>query len=321
MEMRKLVEMFSDQSKAILLISLFVIFMTEVVIYTKVSLNNTEKEINTVNHPASEDVINIVTKDMEQSSYSHENDLEQICVFTENMERAFNYHVWFIRTPFGFNEQEYRDPRLQVALYWKNDEYFFIPSAQCDTELDIEGVKVRVKNSGYIKDGYSFCKLSPPELREETIETDLWGFSDLDIIQADEIRTFKYLGIVEVNTTGSEKPEITELEENGYTDAVLEQLIAAEECDLPKGKYRLYIGNYEYYAFNAISFYAVLQCEDLYMRFLADVRKQEDGSYDAALRGSTGYYEWLFPEVDLEKDEAARRTVKAERLVLEFERK
>ena len=62
MEMRKLVEMFSDQSKAILLISLFVIFMTEVVIYTKVSLNNTEKEINTVNHPASEDVINIVTK-------------------------------------------------------------------------------------------------------------------------------------------------------------------------------------------------------------------------------------------------------------------
>ena len=112
MEMRKLVEMFSDQSKAILLISLFVIFMTEVVIYTKVSLNNTEKEINTVNHPASEDVINIVTKDMEQSSYSHENDLEQICVFTENMERAFNYHVWFIRTPFGFNEQEYRDCRL-----------------------------------------------------------------------------------------------------------------------------------------------------------------------------------------------------------------
>lgn len=99
--------------------------MTEVVIYTKVSLNNTEKEINTVNHPASEDVINIVTKDMEQSSYSHENDLEQICVFTENMERAFNYHVWFIRTPFGFNEQEYRDPRLQVVLYWKNDEYFF----------------------------------------------------------------------------------------------------------------------------------------------------------------------------------------------------
>ena len=58
------------------------------------------------------------------------------------------------------------------------------------------------------------------------------------------------------------------------------------------------------------------------MQFLADVREQEeDGSYNAALRGSTGDYEWLFPEVDLEKDEVARRTVKAERLVLEFERK
>ena len=41
---------------------------------------------------------------------------------------------------------------------------------------------------------------------------------------------------MEVNTTGSEKPEITELEENGYTDAVLEQLIAAEECGFAQRK-------------------------------------------------------------------------------------
>lgn len=83
--------MFSYKSKAALLISLCVIFTTEVVIYVKLSMNTTN-----------------YSDDIEQSSYSHKNDREQIGVFTENMERAFNYHAWIMRTScrkmFCFNQ-------------------------------------------------------------------------------------------------------------------------------------------------------------------------------------------------------------------------
>ena len=68
--------MFSYKSKAALLISLCVIFTTEVVIYVKLSMNTTN-----------------YSDDIEQSSYSHKNDREQIGVFTENMERAFNKFI------------------------------------------------------------------------------------------------------------------------------------------------------------------------------------------------------------------------------------
>lgn len=83
--------MFSYKSKVALLISLCVIFTTEVVIYVKLSMNTTN-----------------YSDDIEQSSYSHKNDREQIDVFTENMERAFNYHTWIMRTScrkmFCFNQ-------------------------------------------------------------------------------------------------------------------------------------------------------------------------------------------------------------------------
>ena len=83
--------MFSYKSKAALLISLCVIFTTEVVIYVKLSMNTTN-----------------YSDDIEQSSYSHKNDREQIGVFTENMERAFNYHAWIMctscRKMFCFNQ-------------------------------------------------------------------------------------------------------------------------------------------------------------------------------------------------------------------------
>lgn len=76
---------------AVLLISLCVIFTTEVVIYVKLSMNTTN-----------------YSDDIEQSSYSHKNDREQIGVFTENMERAFNYHAWIMctscRKMFCFNQ-------------------------------------------------------------------------------------------------------------------------------------------------------------------------------------------------------------------------
>ena len=83
--------MFSYKSKVALLISLCIIFTTEVVIYVKLSMNTTN-----------------YSDDIEQSSYSHKNDREQIDVFTENMERAFNYHAWIMRTScrkmFCFNQ-------------------------------------------------------------------------------------------------------------------------------------------------------------------------------------------------------------------------
>ena len=52
--------MFSYKSKVALLISLCVIFTTEVVIYVKLSMNTTN-----------------YSDDIEQSSYSHKNDREQ----------------------------------------------------------------------------------------------------------------------------------------------------------------------------------------------------------------------------------------------------
>ena len=83
--------MFSYKSKVALLISLCIIFTTEVVIYVKLSMNTTN-----------------YSDDIEQSSYSHKNDREQIGVFTENMERSFNYHAWIMCTScskmFCFNQ-------------------------------------------------------------------------------------------------------------------------------------------------------------------------------------------------------------------------
>ena len=330
--------MFLGRNKRIIIVSLLIILLVESVICIKISRNNLKKEagisskdnleteLDTIDEDNSEIEQYVFSKegigntDTAEFEYSHDNDVEQMQEFIANVEKSFNYNVWFIHVPVCFDKQEYRNPALQVVLYWQEGEYFFYPLDQCDAELEIEGVERRVCINKYIKKGIVFCRLSPPQPKEYLIDGDIWLFDDAYTVMEDKVRTFKYLGVVEVNTTGSEEPKVAELEENGYTDAVLIKLKEAEESDLPKGNYKVYIGYYEFYDPNAVELCAILQQNDMSLLVWADVRKKDNEKYEVYFLTPTGYYNWLFLEVNLNEDEKARRTVEAERLVLEFER-
>lgn len=236
--------------------------------------------------------------------------------FIEKVEYVYNYRLWFRGEVAHLGEDRYRKKGLPVFLYWKNGAYYFIPVEDCNAEVEIEGISRQVEYNENQEGRYIFCGLSP---RYGTVRDDgKWYLEYNSSVRMEEMEEFTYLGMVEIDTSGEEKPEIERLTENGYISAVVDYL---RDCgELPIGDYKVYIGGYGYYdGPDHVWMTGIIRQNETYRWLSGEAVRNGNGSYEGIAYKANGAWESYSPieETDYEY-EGAMRIVEAERLVVDF---
>ena len=238
--------------------------------------------------------------------------------FIEKAEYSYNYMLWFLHDDLYFTEKGYRQEDLKVVLYWKADAYYFVPLDECDTEIEINGDVRKVRHNEFQEGKYIFYKMESWTARN--LDCESWYIGYEASVSRHDIMGFTYLGIVEIDTTGSRQPEVPPLERNAYIDAAMDYI--CDEGDLPEGNYKVYIGDYgryQYHEADQVEMYGIIRQDEIYRPFWARVTRNDDGDYEAFFFHTNGAYELFPPEEDPYRIMLIDYTIQAERLVIDLE--
>lgn len=239
--------------------------------------------------------------------------------FVKRIEYTYNYDLWFRGDHLGFTEESYRQKALKVVLYWRDGIYYFWPEDDCDTEFEIQGMVGKAKIHEYYEGYYRFHGLKPCAGKYRDSLGEVWEIIDWTMVKSNELENFIYLGIVEIDTTGTEKPKVPKLKKNRYVDAVEDYFVKEiNQGSLPKGDYTMYIGHYGYSDPNEVTMTGVLKTGSE-CRFFGAYVTRENGECIAACFSSNGAYE-KFPVFNVAPGQynLGEYIMEAERLVIEF---
>lgn len=251
----------------------------------------------------------------EIEEFTEEQKQELKAVFVEKVEYVCNYDLWTIGQGEYWSEGKYRKKALPIFLYWKKGMYYFIPVVDCNAEAEIDGVSRQVKRNEYQKERYCFCALIPP--KGTARDRGRWYSEYYSSMRVTDMDGLNYLGVVEIDTSGEEKPEIEKLSKNGYIRALVDHM---ENSDwLPSGDYQLYIGWYGYLEPNRVSITGVIRRDETYRYFIGEAFRNRDGSYEGMVYPTNGGSEWLPTIEEMPSSyDSAMRIVEAERLVVDL---
>ena len=239
--------------------------------------------------------------------------------FIKRIEYTYNYDLWFRGDYLGFTEEGYRQKALRVVLYWRDGIYYFWPEDDCDTEFEIQGMVGNAKIHDYYEGYYRFHSLEPYAGKYRDSLGEVWDITGWTMVKCSELENFIYLGIVEIDTTGTEKPKVPKLKKNRYVDAVEDYFVKEiNQGNLPKGDYTMYIGHYGYSEPNEVTMTGVLKTGSE-CRFFGAYVIRENGECIAACFSSNGAYE-KFPVFYAVPGQynLGEYIMEAERLVVEF---
>lgn len=244
-------------------------------------------------------------------------------IFVEKVEYTYHYYWWFKGEDLGFaGNQRYDRDALEIVLYWKDGVYYFMPLVDCNAEVKC-GVEYRKVRVDVANDLCVFHKLwQQGGLGREFGTWKLYGSLRLPL---DRAAAYTYLGIVTIDVAGEKPPKLPPLERTEYIDAAIDVLREdGNQGELPEGRYKIYIGAYEYsehatqVVMNGVIERLKLFDDSEYRWFQSTVVRNRDGSYDAKCSSVLGEAE-KYPVMEVTADDTVEHIVEAKRLVVYME--
>ncbi len=233
--------------------------------------------------------------------------------FVEQVELSLSYEEWFEKSTIPDN---YRKNPLEVVVFWKDGDYYFIPADTCNDEIEIDGAPRPVEKNRYQENAWYFYTLR--QSKKARLVDEYWYLGWEATLSEKKTKALTYLGEVEIDATGTTMPPVSALEENEYTDAIIDYLSRCPE--LPEGDYRVYFGKYEYYPDDSeVWFTGVIEQSGVCRYFMGNICMSEDGSYTARCDHGNGYSEWFPTTEEVPADVGVvEHILEAKRLVLDL---
>ncbi len=233
--------------------------------------------------------------------------------FVEQVELSLSYEEWFEKSTIPDN---YRKNPLEVVVFWKDGDYYFIPADTCNDEIEIDGAPRPVEKNRYQENAWYFYTLR--QGKKARLVDEYWYLGWEATLSEKKTKALTYLGEVEIDATGTTMPPVSALEKNEYTDAIIDYLSRCPE--LPEGDYRVYFGKYEYYPGDSeVWFTGVIEQNGVCRYFMGNICMSEDGSYTARCDHGNGYSEWFPTTEEVPADVGVvEHILEAERLVLDL---
>lgn len=244
-------------------------------------------------------------------------------IFVEKVEYTYQYYWWFKGEDLGFaGNQRYDRDALEIVLYWKDGVYYFMPLVDCNAEVKC-GVEYRKVRVDVANDLCVFHKLwQQGGLGREFGTWKLYGSLRLPL---DRAAAYTYLGIVTIDVAGEKPPKLPPLERTEYIDAAIDVLREdGNQGELPEGRYKIYIGAYEYsenaaqVVMNGVIERLKVFGDSEYRWFQSTVVRNRDGSYDAKCSSVLGEAE-KYPVMEVTADDTVEHIMEAKRLEVYME--
>lgn len=242
--------------------------------------------------------------------------------FVEKAEYTYSYYRWFDEEDLGFTDKGYCRNDLEVVLYWKDGVYYFIPLADCNGEVK-SAMDLRKAGIDVVSGQCVFHKLWQKGGFGRDFGTwELYG----DVrIPLDRVAKYAYLGVVEIDVAGNRPPGLPPLERNEYIEAAVDALKRdGDQGELPEGRYKIYIGFYEYSEdMGQVTMTGVMERnklfgEEEYRWFQSAVVRNRGGNYDAKCASVIGADE-KYPVMEVAAVDRVKHIVEAKRLVTYME--